>query len=67
MPTFELPADIDPAVLIPGTIVRAFLDTDVTDLEVLSVIPMIVCRTPDGREVTLGADQVYVRPQETGS
>jgi len=58
--TLSLPVDIDRQALVPGTRVVAFLDSARTVLEVLRVEPMLVCRAPDGSEVTVYAHEVYV-------
>jgi hypothetical protein len=53
-----LPAYIDPAVLQPGQTVIAMLDEERTPLVVLRIEPMLVCRAPDGQEVTVFAHEV---------
>jgi len=60
--TLSLPVDIDRRVLVPGAHVVAFLDSARTVLEVLRIEPMLVCRAPDGSEVTVYAHEVYVQP-----
>ena len=55
---FNIPGYVDPQVLRPGTTVVAVLDAAQTRLVVLRVEPMLVCRTPDGREVTVFAHEV---------
>lgn len=54
----DIPKYVDPAVLKPGTTVVAVLDAEQTRLVVLRVEPMLVCRAPDGREVTVFAHEV---------
>jgi len=58
--TLNLPVDIDRQALVPGARVIALLDSAQTVLEVLRVEPMLVCRAPDGSEVTVYAHEVYV-------
>jgi len=58
----NLPVDIDRRALVPGARVVAFLDSARTVLEVLRVEPMLVCRAPDGSEVTVYAHEVFVQP-----
>jgi hypothetical protein len=53
-----LPAYVDLAVLQPGQTVIAMLDEERTPLTVLRVEPMLVCRAPDGQEVTVFAHGV---------
>lgn len=60
MNTVPVPADIDPAVLEPGTTVLAMLDDSRTPLTVVRHDLLVVCRKPDGSEVTLYAHEVYV-------
>lgn len=52
------PPYVDPAVLKPGTTVVAMLDENQTRLVVLRVEPLLVCRAPDGTEVTVFAHEV---------
>jgi hypothetical protein len=52
------PNYVDPAVLEPGQTVVALLDSSHTPLTVLRVEPMVVCRKPDGTELTLFAHEV---------
>lgn len=52
------PIYVDPAVLEPGQTVVAMLDESRTPLTVLRVEPLVVCRKPDGSEVTLFAHEV---------
>jgi hypothetical protein len=54
----EMPAYVDPAVLRPGQTVVAVLDDQRTPLVVLRVEPMLICRAPDGTEVTVFAHEV---------
>jgi hypothetical protein len=63
--TITLPVDIDRAALVPGARVIAFLDHAHTVLEVLRVEPLLVCRAPDGSEVTVYAHEVYTEAQGT--
>jgi hypothetical protein len=58
-----LPAYVDPAVLQPGQTVIAMLDETRTPVVVLRVEPMLVCRAPDGEEVTLFAHEVELIDQ----
>jgi hypothetical protein len=58
-----LPAYVDLAVLQPGQTVIAMLDEERTPLVVLRVEPMLVCRAPDGEEVTLFAHEVELIDQ----
>jgi len=59
MTTLELPAYIDPAVLVPGQAVYAMLDGSKTRLIVEKVEPMLLCRAPDGTGVLIYAHAAY--------
>lgn len=50
-----------------GDRVRALLDDEQTTLIVLRVEPMLVCRKPDGSELTLFAHEVEPVDEDTSS
>jgi hypothetical protein len=58
MTTFELPAYIDPAVLVPGARVVCMLDGTETVLTVIRVEPALMCSRPDGTGVMVLAHTV---------
>jgi len=53
-----LPPYVDARVLEPGQNVVALLDGAQTPLTVVRVEPLVVCRKPDGSEITLYAHEV---------
>ena len=58
MTTIEIPAYIDPAVLVPGQRVQCIVDGTSTVLTVQRVEPALICLTDDGRAVTVLAHSV---------
>jgi hypothetical protein len=58
MTTIEIPAYIDPAVLVPGQTVTCILDGTETVLTVLRVEPALICSKPDGTGVMVLAHTV---------
>jgi len=58
MNTFELPAYVDPAVLVPGQTVTCVLDGEETVLTVVRVEPALICSKPDGTGVMVLAHTV---------
>jgi len=58
MNTFELPAYVDPAVLVPGQTVTCVLDGAETVLTVVRVEPALICSKPDGTGVMVLAHTV---------
>jgi hypothetical protein len=58
MTTIELPAYIDPAVLVPGARVVCMLDGTETVLTVIRVEPALMCSRPDGTGVMVLAHTV---------
>lgn len=58
MTTIEIPAYIDPAVLVPGQTVTCILDGTETLLTVLRVEPALICSKPDGTGVMVLAHTV---------
>jgi hypothetical protein len=59
--THEISTDTPFTMPKPGDTVVAMLDSEATPLVVLRVEPMIVCRAPDGSEVTLYASEVEIQ------
>ena len=53
MTNIEIPAYVDPAVLVPGATVYAMLGSERTPLTVLRVEPAIICSAPDGTELVI--------------
>jgi hypothetical protein len=58
MTTIELPAYIDPAVLVPGATVSCILDGEETVLTVVKMEPALICSKPDGTGVMVLAHTV---------
>jgi hypothetical protein len=58
MTTIELPAYIDPAVLVPGATVQCVVDGSETVLTVVRVEPALICSRPDGTGVIVLAHTV---------
>jgi hypothetical protein len=58
MTTIEIPAYVDPAVLVPGATVQCVLDDAETILTVVRMEPAIICSRPDGSGVILLAHTV---------
>jgi hypothetical protein len=58
MTTYELPAYVDPAVLVPGATVRCVVDGESTVLTVVRVEPALICSRPDGTGVIVLAHTV---------
>jgi hypothetical protein len=58
MPSYELPAYVDPAVLVPGQHVVCILDGEETILTVVKVEPALICSKPDGTGVMVLAHTV---------
>jgi hypothetical protein len=58
MTSFELPAYVDPAVLVPGQKVQCVVDGAATVLTVVRVEPALICSKPDGTGVMVLAHTV---------
>lgn len=67
MTSIELPAYIDPAVLVPGAHINAVLGDTNADLEVLRIEPVLICRAPDGTEVVVFAHSAVTAENESQS
>jgi hypothetical protein len=67
MTTIELPAYIDPAVLVPGAHVVCMLDGAETVLTVIRVEPALMCSRPDGTGVMVLAHTVIPVDDEPAS
>ena len=64
MPSLELPAYIDPAVLEPGAVINYVLGDQNTRLVVLRVEPALICQAPDGTEVVVFAHAAVTAEDE---
>jgi hypothetical protein len=67
MATFELPAYVDPAVLVPGQTVQCVVDGESTVLTVIRVEPALICSKPDGTGVIVLAHTVVPVDSEAQS
>jgi hypothetical protein len=59
MTHYDIPRYVDPAVLVPGTVVASVLEPE-TRLVVLRVEPSLICRTLAGDQIAVLAHTVVV-------
>lgn len=65
MSSMEIPAYVDPAVLVPGQRVQCVLDNAETILTVIRVEPALMCSRPDGSVVVVLAHTVVPIDKES--